>query len=135
MLALNGIIITGLTYFILNDRAWKATSEERMLRDGKTVLRTEQFIDKVYDTSTNEYKYFKHITDPGIHMPKEAKDSIYVTRKEFDKYQQQQNREVFRLLNRLSRHEEKANEIMDEMRADQKIMLNYLKELSKKLGE
>lgn len=29
-------------------------------------------------------KLKKHTTDPGVHMPKEAKDSVYVTRLEYE---------------------------------------------------
>ena len=62
---------------------WKQSIEERTFPTSDAKTRTLDHVDQ----SLNPVELFhlkEHITDPNVHMPKNAKDSIYVTRKEFE---------------------------------------------------
>lgn len=57
--------------------------DDRAFTDSKKRMETEDFMGDM--TKKEVYDEFKHhVTDPGIHMPMEQKDSFYVRRSEFE---------------------------------------------------
>lgn len=61
----------------------KDALDNRTFKTVEDRVATERLI-KIYNDTNGFEELMDHIHDPGVHMPKEAKDSSYVRRDEFE---------------------------------------------------
>ena len=63
----------------------KDAIDNRTLKTVEDRVAVEKII-KIFDDTNGFEELMDHIHDPGVHMPKEAKDSSYVRRDEFEEF-------------------------------------------------
>lgn len=129
VLILLGLILTGITGIFWKGKTWLDDKDQRSFTSANKRLKTEEFIDKIYNPSTNQYRYFQHITEPGIHMSREAKDSIYVTRRELQELIKNTALNYYDVMRQQSAHEREQDEINKDISRKMDLILTKLDQM------
>lgn len=87
IMILSFIYYSGVKDENLNSRIFKSAEEKAKIINYVNNAPSPVIIDKI----------IKHTTDPGVHMPKESKDSTYVRREEWENWLKNNAYDVFKM--------------------------------------
>lgn len=109
--------------------------EQRMFSSASVRLAGEEIISDLSDSSSVRSRLYRHIVDPNVHMTRDAKDSIYVTREEFMRFYRDIKAEDYNAMRRLDVHIARQDEVNAEMLRIQRIIIGKIDLLQAQMQE